>query len=178
MYICTYICTTALTNQEVVRVEEKERRRRLPPGTLVIGTCQFVGEEDGVSKSLYHVSVVLLSQMYVHAVVLANRHGLILNLTVNLHVLRYSHNTWKCCSTYVHASPALKQYIHVSAIEYSCIWCPVYVAHMHSYHSISYLLSVLHSPREKLLSFNIGKNMESNCLECYAIHPLSSPRHG
>ena len=56
MYICTYICTTALTNQEVVRVEEKERRRRLPAGTLVIGTCQFVGEEDGVSKSLYSIA--------------------------------------------------------------------------------------------------------------------------
>ena len=55
MYLCTYICTSVLTYQEVLRVQEKERRRRLPPGTLVIGTCQFVGEEDGVSISLLFI---------------------------------------------------------------------------------------------------------------------------
>ena len=32
-----------LHTQEMLRIQEKEKRGRLPAGTLVIGTCQFAG---------------------------------------------------------------------------------------------------------------------------------------
>ena len=35
-----------------MRIEEKEKKRRLPAGTLVIATCQFSGENPGVSVFL------------------------------------------------------------------------------------------------------------------------------
>ena len=35
--------------QESLRIQEREKQRRLQAGTLVIGTCQFIGVEDGVN---------------------------------------------------------------------------------------------------------------------------------
>jgi hypothetical protein len=39
-----------------MRIHEKEKKRRLPAGTLVIGTCQFSGESPEVS--IHHVATV------------------------------------------------------------------------------------------------------------------------
>ena len=32
----------------MIRIQEKESKKRLPAGTLVIGTCQFTGESPEV----------------------------------------------------------------------------------------------------------------------------------
>ena len=45
----TFPCNFFGYIQETLHIQEREKQRRLPAGTLVIGTCQFLGAEDGVS---------------------------------------------------------------------------------------------------------------------------------
>lgn len=40
--------------QEMLRIQEKEMKKRLPAGTLVIGTCQFRGEKYEVYELELH----------------------------------------------------------------------------------------------------------------------------
>ena len=39
--------------QELLMLQGKEKRRRLRPGTLVMGTCAFPGEQPGVRPKVY-----------------------------------------------------------------------------------------------------------------------------
>ncbi len=47
-YLCMFVHP-----QRAFIAQEKEKRRRLKPGTLVMGICQFVGQEADVSYRLY-----------------------------------------------------------------------------------------------------------------------------
>ncbi len=40
--------------QRAFIAQEKEKRRRLKPGTLVMGSCQFVGQETDVSLQTHN----------------------------------------------------------------------------------------------------------------------------
>ena len=47
----------------MLHILEKEGKRRLPAGTLVIGTCQYLGEQSGVSTIIICASVRYMQKL-------------------------------------------------------------------------------------------------------------------